>query len=159
MKTYTGDITQLSENQIFVFGSNTEGRHSLGAALFARNNFGAIYGQSEGLQGQTYAIITKDLTKRVHPSRTKEQIIEQIRKLYNFAIDNPNKEFFIAYKVGKNLNAYSSFEMADMFASLDIPENIVFEEGFAVLVRTKIVLQRHDKINKLFEEERKYQRN
>ena len=30
-----------------------------GAALTARNKFGAIYGQSEGLQGQSYAIITK----------------------------------------------------------------------------------------------------
>ena len=46
-KTYTGMIDKLNENQIFVFGSNTEGRHGKGSALKAKNNFGAIYGKSE----------------------------------------------------------------------------------------------------------------
>ena len=83
-KTYTGLVNSLQDNQIFVFGSNTQGRHSAGAAKTARDKFGAIYGQAEGLQGQSYAIITKDLTKddRKNPSRTKVQIIEQIHKLY-----------------------------------------------------------------------------
>ena len=134
MKTYTGDITHLEPNEVFTFGSNTQGRHSLGAALIARTKFGAIYGQAEGLQGQSYAIITKDLTKRFHPSRTKEQIKDQIKKLYETALENPNKEFLIAYKIGKNLNAYTPQEMADMFSSMDIPENIVFEEGFSKLL-------------------------
>jgi hypothetical protein len=75
-KIYSGMIDKLNSNQIFVFGSNTQGRHGKGAALTAKNKFGAIYGQAEGLQGQSYAIITKDLTKKNHPSRTKEQIIE-----------------------------------------------------------------------------------
>jgi hypothetical protein len=43
-KTYKDFITQLKDNQIFVFGSNTQGRHGKGAALLARNKFGAIYG-------------------------------------------------------------------------------------------------------------------
>ena len=37
-------ITQLEPNQIFVFGSNTQGRHGKGAALTAKNKFGAVYG-------------------------------------------------------------------------------------------------------------------
>ena len=138
MKTYTGNITKLEPNQIFCFGSNTEGRHSLGAALIARTKFGAIYGQSEGLQGNCYAIITKDLTKKFHPSRTKEQIEDQIKKLYETALENPNKEFLIAYKIGKNLNAYTSQEMANMFSSMDIPENIVFEKEFSKLIKESV---------------------
>ena len=134
MRTYKGDITYLKPNQIFVFGSNTQGRHGKGAALVAKEKFGAVYGQSKGLQGQSYAIITKDLTKFVHPSITKEQIIEQIEKLYQFALENKDKEFLVAYKVGKNLNSYSSQEMADMFSSKKIPENIVFEETFSKLL-------------------------
>ena len=58
-------IKELKENEIFVFGSNRQGRHGKGAALTARNKFGAIYGQSEGLQGQSYAIITKELRKDI----------------------------------------------------------------------------------------------
>ena len=134
-KTYTGMINQLLPNQIFVFGSNTQGRHSKGAALTARNKFGAIYRQAEGPQGQSYAIITKDLTKSTHPSRTEDQIIEQIHNLYEYARQNPDKEFVVAYSgTGSNLNAYSNEEMANMFASEEIPSNLVFEQTFDELV-------------------------
>ena len=77
-RTYSGFINYLKDNQIFVFGSNTQGRHGKGAALTARLKFGAIYGQPEGIQGKSFAIITKDLTKKVHPSRTTAQVISQI---------------------------------------------------------------------------------
>lgn len=139
-KTYSGMIDKLNPNQIFVFGSNTQGRHGKGAALTARNKFGAIYGQAEGLQGQSYAIITKDLTKTIHPSRTKEQIIEQINKLYDFANENPDKEFLVAYSgTGSNLNNYSNQEMADMFNRPFIPNNITFEsEFFKLMHRTPV---------------------
>lgn len=134
-KTYSGMLTHLKPNQVFVFGSNTEGRHGKGAALIARKNFGAVYGQAEGPQGQSYAIITKDLTKPTHPSRTADQIKEQIQKLYGYARRNPDKEFFVAYSgIGSNLNAYSNEEMASFFAIDQIPNNIVFEEEFNKLI-------------------------
>ena len=134
-RTYSGMITSLKPNQIFVFGSNTQGRHGKGAALTAKNKFGAVYGQAEGPQGQSYAIITKDLTKSTHPSRTPEQIKEQIHNLYEYARQNPDKEFLIAYSgTGENLNAYSNQEMADMFSSELIPKNIIFEEEFYKLI-------------------------
>ena len=137
-KTYKGFITQLKDNQIFVFGSNTQGRHGKGAALIARNKFGAIYGQAEGPQGQSYAIITKDLTKSIHPSRTKEQITQQIHDLYEYARNNPDKEFLVAYSgTGTNLNAYSNKEMADMFSSEVIPNNIMFEDEFNSLLNER----------------------
>lgn len=134
-KTYSGMIQNLAPNQVFVFGSNTQGKHGKGAALTAKNKFGAIYGQAEGPQGQSYAIITKDLTKNTHPSRTPEQIKEQIHNLYEYARENPDKEFLVAYSgKGKNLNAYSNQEMADMFSSEPIPNNIVFEQEFNELI-------------------------
>lgn len=137
-KTYKGFITQLKDNQIFVFGSNTQGKHGKGAALIARNKFGAIYGQAEGPQGQSYAIITKDLTKSIHPSRTKEQITQQIHDLYEYARNNPDKEFLVAYSgTGTNLNAYSNKEMADMFSSEVIPNNIMFEDEFNSLLNER----------------------
>lgn len=135
MKTYIGLIKYLEPNQIFVFGSNTEGRHGKGSALIAREKFGAKYGQSKGLQGHSWAIVTKDLTKKIHPSVSKEYIINQIKELYQYAKENKEKEFLIAYGVNKNLNAYSPQEMADMFSSNEIPENIVFEENFSKLLK------------------------
>ena len=55
--------------EIFVFGSNLAGRHGAGAALAALKDHGAIYGRGEGLQGQSYAIPTKDRTP--WPSKPK----------------------------------------------------------------------------------------
>lgn len=54
------NIQELKENQIFVFGSNMNGNHTGGAARLAVEKFGAIMGQAEGIQGQSYAIPTLD---------------------------------------------------------------------------------------------------
>jgi len=54
---YTSDfIETLMANQVFVFGSNVLGYHTGGASRVARKKFGAVWGQAEGLQGQSYAI-------------------------------------------------------------------------------------------------------
>lgn len=134
MKTYTGIITKLEQNQIFVFGSNTQGRHGKGAALWAKTFAGAEYGNPIRLQGQSYAIVTKDLTKKIHPSIAKETIIFQINNLYKLANNTPNKEYLIAYSgKGVNLNGYSPKEMKEMFFNIQPPDNIIFEEEFSKL--------------------------
>ena len=53
-------IEQLNENEVFVFGSNKAGNHAGGAARTAVEKFGAVMGQGEGIQGQSYAIPTLD---------------------------------------------------------------------------------------------------
>lgn len=68
VSSYTGSITP-DANTIFVFGSNPEGRHGAGAAKVAREQFGAIYGQGEGLQGNAYALPTKRI-KSIIPKKT-----------------------------------------------------------------------------------------
>lgn len=137
MRIYKGKIKSIKPYQIFVFGSNTEGRHGKGSALFAKQKCGAIYGQSSGLQGNSYAIITKDLRKKIHPSISKEFIIEQIFELYEYAMsdDGQKYDFIVAYSgIQENLNGYSNQEMADMFSYYSIPNNIVFEENFSKLL-------------------------
>lgn len=152
MKTYKYPITKLEPNQIFVFGSNTQGRHGKGAAKWALDNAGAVYGQAKGLQGRSYGIITKDLTKPIHPSVDKVDIIIQIATLYRKAATdlyepNLNTEYLIAYN-GKDeggvratyLNGYIPIQMASMFFAaahgFGMPSNIVFEEEFAKLVQS-----------------------
>lgn len=137
-RTYTGHITTLPSNGIFVFGSNTQGRHGKGAALTAKNSFGAVYGNPSGPQGKSYAIITKDLTVPVAKqakSINEDDIKHSIGKLYDYARSNPNLDFYIAYSgTGSNLNGYSNQDMANMFGAFPIPSNIVFEESFEKLL-------------------------
>lgn len=135
---YEGQITELKPNEIFVFGSNTQGRHGKGAALIARQKFGAIYGQARGRQGQCYAIVTKDLTKDYNlPSVSTECIKQEISDLYDYAKAHPELRFYVAYSgTGVNLNNYSNQGMAAMFCQRMIPDNIVFEKSFERLVNT-----------------------
>jgi len=135
--TYNGEIKELKSNQVFVFGSNTQGRHGKGAALIAKRFFGAKYGQAKGIQGQSYAIVTKDISSYPYKSMSKDYIINEIKHLYQFAVIHPYKEFYIAYKGnGINLNGYSSIEMAEMFSFYPIPINIIFEETFKDLIKS-----------------------
>lgn len=133
MKYYTGNITP-EKNTIFVFGSNPEGRHGLGAAKIAVEKFGAIYGKGEGLQGNAYALPTKDLrVKENHGYRSisPQQIIENIKKLYSCAKANPHLNFKVAYRnvQQRSLNGYTGLEMIEMFkAAGPIPENMWFSE-------------------------------
>ena len=51
MKTYKGLIGSLEEHQVFVFGSNPEGRHGAGTAKIVLDHYGAKYGVGRGLHG------------------------------------------------------------------------------------------------------------
>ena len=121
-------------NTIFVFGSNPEGRHGAGAAKVAREQFGAVYGQGEGLQGNAYALPTKDLKvkeNRGFKSISPEQITNSIKKLYETAKQNPNKQFKVAYRntTDTSLNGYTGLEMIEMFNQAGtIPSNVIFSK-------------------------------
>lgn len=137
MKTYKGWLTKdnMPENGIFVFGSNTQGRHGKGNALAAKTHFGAKYGQAEGLQGKAYGIVTKDLTKSKHPSVRSSYVKEQINKLYQYAVEHPELDFYVAYSAkGQLLSGFTITQLANFFSSSTIPNNIVFEESFAKLL-------------------------
>lgn len=58
MRISSNWITELSPNEVFVFGSNLEGLHCNGAAKLAHQKFGAVWGVGVGMCGQSYAIPT-----------------------------------------------------------------------------------------------------
>jgi hypothetical protein len=135
MKTYKGLIKSLKPNEIFVFGSNTEGRHGRGAAAVAKQLFGAKNGQTMGLMGQSYGVVTKDLTKNRHPSISMHFIKDQIKTLYKYADNNTHMSFYVAYSAKDPfLSGFTAQQLADMFSVVEIPDNIVFEEGFSKLL-------------------------
>lgn len=107
-----------------------------GNAKSAFKYFGAIYGVNSGMQGSSYAIVTKDLQKGWHPSIHNSVIELQIELLYAYARDNKEMQFFIAYSASSFLlNGYNIVEMAAMFKCARIPGNIVFEKGFYKIIK------------------------
>jgi hypothetical protein len=117
------DISKLEPYQIIVFGSNTEGRHGKGLAQKCLKKFGAIYGQSKGLQGQSYAIITKNLRKGTR-SVSLNFILEQLKELVAFALEHSDKEFLLT-KIGTNHAGYTESEIEGLFRKLEFPKNII----------------------------------
>ena len=146
-REYTPEIiTSLKPNEVFVFGSNTEGRHGLGAAETAKKKFGAIQGQAEGLQGQSYAIITKDLAKgeRSIPlyGMDGNSIAEKVRDFVEFANSHPQLKFYVT-KLGSKLAGYSIEEIKNIFDSVNtlylsqdiknyIPNNVILPKEYEV---------------------------
>lgn len=149
MPWWRGTIRKLAPDMVYVFGSNTEGRHGRGAALQAREQFGAIYGQSRGLMGQSYALVTKNLTpghvetvrgedRRYHYAGTRsvplEEIKENVRDFYEVARQHPDRRFIVVYQLrSENLNGYTGEEMWDCFQVEAPPENVYFHESFKAL--------------------------
>ena len=144
-REYTPEnITSLKPNEVFVFGSNTEGRHGAGAAKTAVDKFGAKYGQAEGLQGQSYAIVTKNLTSGIEMfgrkiTKTGERSIErfeireQLEDLMSFAENNPDKKFYVT-KLGTALAGFSTSEIKELFEKIKdiIPDNVILPKEFEV---------------------------
>lgn len=117
-------IDKLKPNQIFVFGSNTDGRHGRGAALQAYKQFGAVMGKGEGMAGWTYAFPTLDgrLRQRLH-----SELQYSVNLLYTACYNNPGLEFLLT-KVGCGLAGYGEEYMKSLFK--DPPPNLVMPEGW-----------------------------
>jgi hypothetical protein len=105
---------------VFVFGSNLAGRHGKGAALWARQHRGAIYGQGIGLQGNSYAIPSKDAQLR---TLSLAQIEQHVGEFLAFARSRPNLTFQLT-PIGCGLAGYRREEIEPMFAGA--PTNVLW---------------------------------
>jgi len=109
---------------IFVFGSNLAGRHGKGAALHARQHHGAIYGKGEGLQGNSYAIPTKDENLKTLPL---EVIRHKVAKFMAFARSHPHLMFKVT-PIGCGLAGYKPKQIAPFFQ--EGPVNVMLPPEF-----------------------------
>lgn len=114
-------IDFLQENEIFVFGSNTQGRHGAGAAKQAMQ-WGAIYGKPSGRQGQTYAIITKDL--RDGSFVGWDFVREQLEILMKYAQVHDDLIFLLT-PIGTGLAGQTIEDLEENIKYLYFPDNIV----------------------------------
>lgn len=124
-RDYTPErITELRENEIFVFGSNLAGAHGGGAALLAYRKFGAVWGQGVGLQGQSYGIPT------MHGG--VEVIRPYVDEFIAFAKQHPELTFLVT-KIGCGIAGFSVGEIAPLFASAIEVENVLLPQDFVEL--------------------------
>jgi hypothetical protein len=113
---------------VFVFGSNLGGRHGKGAALWAHQHRGAIYGQGTGLQGNSYAIPTKDGKLRSLPL---SDIARHVTVFLDFARARPDLQFQLT-PIGCGLAGFTPAQIGPMFA--ESPGNVEFPLEFAGII-------------------------
>ena len=111
---------------IFVFGSNWAGRHGKGAALTARNDYGAVYGIGVGRTGNAYAIPTKDAHLRTLPLASVEK---HVAAFLLYARQHPELDFLVT-RIGCGLAGYKDHQIAPMFA--DAPDNCSLPDGWRI---------------------------
>jgi uncharacterized protein (DUF1810 family) len=113
-------VTRLAPNEVFVFGSNEQGMHYGGAAKAAYENFGAIMGQGNGLQGKSYAI----------PSMSGIGVMgEYVKEFCEFAKAHPEKHFLVT-PIGCGIAGFSEDEVAPLFEICRDIDNISLPASF-----------------------------
>jgi hypothetical protein len=121
-------ISDLEENEIFVFGSNLKGIHGGGAAETAYEKFGAVWGQGAGLQGSSYGIPT------MHGG--VDEIKPYVDKFIEFAKSNPKLTFLVT-RVGCGIAGFHDKEIAPLFSEAVNISNIFLPESFWEIINKK----------------------
>jgi len=122
------------DQDIFVFGSNEEGRHYAGAAKYAQEHCGAQPGVAAGPTGQAYAIVTMSGLSRLK---------EEIAKFIEYASQRPQQSFFVT-RVGCGLAGYQDNGIAPLF--LHAPPNCLLPLGWRDIAMLREGLEPSPKI-------------
>lgn len=123
---YTPDvISTLGQRDIFVFGSNLAGHHAGGAARVALNRFGAVWGQGEGLQGNSYAIPTMQ--------GGVETIKPYVDRFIEFAKYEKALTFYVT-KIGCGIAGFKPYDIAPLFKRALVISNIRLPKEFVDII-------------------------
>ncbi|MBO4692726.1 MAG: hypothetical protein J5604_08165 [Bacteroidales bacterium] len=120
-KCSPNSIKELKPNEIFVFGSNLGGKHGGGAARYAYENFGAVWGEGVGLHGQTYAIPTMQ--------GGVETIKPYVDEFIKFAKQHKDLTFLVT-RIGCGIAGFTDEEIAPLFKKALEVENILLPGSF-----------------------------
>lgn len=113
-------ISSLKAGEIFVFGSNARGMHAGGAARYALDHFGAIWGVGEGLQGQSYAIPTME---------GLDSLKLAVDRFIAFAKQHTEYKFLVT-PIGCGIAGYRESQIGPMFAQAVDIHNVFLPAGF-----------------------------
>ena len=123
-------ITELAEDEVFVFGSNLAGMHGGGAAATAHKCFGAVWGKGVGLQGRSYAIPTMQ--------GGVETIKPYVDEFIIFAKSHPELRFLVT-KIGCGIAGFCNEEIAPLFAEAIDVKNIILPHDFVEIIKNKCI--------------------
>lgn len=111
----SSSIVSLSDNEVFVFGSNLDGLHGGGAARVAVTKFGAVWGQGVGRQGRCYAIPTMQ--------GGVETIKPYVDDFIEYAKGHPHEKYLVT-RIGCGIAGFRDEEIAPLFEDALKVENI-----------------------------------
>lgn len=114
-------IDFLEKDEIFVFGSNLEGKHLGGAAKAAHNRFGAQWGVGVGLTGQTYAIPTMQ--------GGIETIKPYVDQFIEYAKEHQENKFLVT-RIGCGIAGFKDEEIAQLFMKATSLKNVYLPISF-----------------------------
>lgn len=124
---------KLKELEVLVFGSNLAGRHGAGSAKLALEYFGAKEGISFGLEGQSFAVPTKD--KYIGTMHTY-QIKPYVDQFILFAKTRPDLTFYVV-EIGCMLGGHTPKDIAPLFKAAMEIENIYLPKSFWSILKLK----------------------
>jgi hypothetical protein len=118
-------VTELKENEVFVFGSNLAGIHGAGAAKDALK-FGAEMGNGVAWSGQTYALPTKDKRLRTMPLHDIAFYLGGLCA----TIYNTQESIFLVTEIGCGLAGYTPDDIAPFFKPIMNCPNLYLPQRF-----------------------------
>ena len=118
-------ISSLKNDEVFVFGSNLQGHHGGGAARQALMQFGAVWGQGVGMQGQSYAIPTMQ--------GGVETVRPYVDQFIRFAKKH-SEYFFYVTRIGCGIAGFKDSDIAPLFSDALSVENICLPESFVKVI-------------------------
>lgn len=133
----TDHIHTPDDPRIFVFGSNLQGIHGAGAALYARKYLGALQRVPEGHMGGAYALptcsapgeplpldqIAVHVQRFLHAARH----LPPVQQTVGCAIRGPGERFFVS-RIGCGFAGYKDAQIAPMFRTA--PGNVDLPPGW-----------------------------
>ena len=123
-------VHHLEDNEVFVFGSNANGYHGGGAAAAAMRNFGAVWGQGEGLQGKSYAI----------PSMEGLENLKTAVDRFTAFADQHQELRFLVTRIGCGTAGHSVKEVAPLFKGCIGLENVALPADFWDVLGLRMIL-------------------
>jgi hypothetical protein len=100
---------------VFVFGSNLAGIHGGGAARDALKRYGAVMTVGRGLQGQSYAIPTKDYRIETLPLSEIKKYVDEFLGFAAARQHGFESMTFNVTRIGCGLAGYKDEQIAPLF--------------------------------------------